>query len=187
MRNVIWRTVSILLCAAMVLCMIPVMAEPAAAATGYDRGYAGKMAGDGKIYAHGLDVSAWQESGLNFQNFANAGYDYVILRCGTSVGKDKCFEEYYASAKAAGLDVGCYYYSYATSPAEAKAEALEMIEWMGDKVFEYPTPEGGCEFMDNGYAIFYSGNGECIQNPQEDNLGDLCYHVSTDATRMFMS
>ena len=46
---------------------------------------------------------------------------------------------------------------------------------------------GGCEFMDNGFAIFYSGNGECIQSPQEDNLGDLCYHVSTDASRMFMS
>lgn len=138
MRSVLWRVVSGLLCVAMILCMIPALAEPVSAETGYDRGYAGKMAGDGKIYAHGLDVSAWQESGLNFQNFANAGYDYVILRCGTSVGKDKCFEEYYASAKAAGLDVGCYYYSYATSPAEAKAEALEMIQWMGNKVFEYP-------------------------------------------------
>ena len=51
----------------------------------------------------------------------------------------------------------------------------------------FSSPEGGCEFMDNGFAIFYSGNGECIQSPQEDNLGDLCYHVSTDASRIFMS
>jgi GH25 family lysozyme M1 (1,4-beta-N-acetylmuramidase) len=92
--------------------------KQANAETGYDRGYDGGMAGDGNIYAHGLDVSSWQESGLDFQNFANAGYDYVILRCGTSYGKDKCFEEYYASARAAGLDIGCYYYSYAKSVSE---------------------------------------------------------------------
>lgn len=108
------------------------------AVNGYDRGYTGSMAGDGKIYAHGLDVSAWQESGLNFQNFANAGYDFVILRCGTSSGKDKCFDEYYKKAKAAGLDVGCYYYSYATSVAAAKTDAANMISWMSGKVFEYP-------------------------------------------------
>ena len=139
MRSVIWRAISGLLCAAMLLCMVPAMAQPARAATGYDRGYTGAMAGDGKIYTHGLDVSAWQETGLNFQNFANAGYDYVILRCGTTYGKDKCFEEYYASAKAAGLDVGCYFYSYATSVDAAKKDAADMLSWMGDKVFEYPV------------------------------------------------
>ena len=42
---------------------------------GYDRGYTGGMAGTGQYVAFGLDVSAWQETGLNFQNFANAGYD----------------------------------------------------------------------------------------------------------------
>lgn len=138
MRSTIRRLMSGLMSIVIVLCMVPVLEAPVSAETGYDRGYSGAMAGDGKIYAHGLDVSAWQESGLDFQNFANAGYDYVILRCGTSRGKDKCFEEYYASAKAAGLDVGCYYYSYATSAAESKAEANEMISWMGNKVFEYP-------------------------------------------------
>ena len=132
------RVCSLLMCVVMALSLLPPMIPSVNAQNGYDRGYDGGMAGDGVIYAHGLDVSAWQESGLNFQNFANAGYDYVILRCGTSYGKDTCFEEYYASAKAAGLDVGCYYYSYATSAAEAESEALEMISWMGDKVFEYP-------------------------------------------------
>jgi hypothetical protein len=50
----------------------------------------------------------------------------------------------------------------------------------------FSTPSN-CEFMDNGFASFYSGNGECIQSTQEDVLGNLCYHVSTDASRMFMS
>ena len=129
---------SLLICLALLLSMVPMLEQPVVAENGYDRGYNGGMAGDGVIRAHGLDVSAWQETGLNFQNFADAGYDFVILRCGTSYGKDKCFEEYYASAKAAGLDVGCYYYSYATNVATAKAEAEEMVLWMGDKKFEYP-------------------------------------------------
>ena len=129
---------SLVLSLVMVICLLPAMGAVVKAETGYDRGYRGGMAGDGKIYAHGLDVSAWQESGLNFKNFANAGYDYVILRCGTTYGKDKCFDEYYASAKAAGLDVGCYYYSYATSVAAAKSDARNMIDWMKGKVFEYP-------------------------------------------------
>ncbi len=132
------RVFPTILALALLLCALPRFPASVQAATGYDAGYSGGMAGDGAIFAHGLDVSAWQESGLNFQNFANAGYDYVILRCGTSYGKDKCFEEYYASAKAAGLDVGCYYYSYATSVSEAKEEAEEMMDWMGSKVFEYP-------------------------------------------------
>lgn len=132
------KMMAMFLVAALCICMLPAVSISVDAATGYNRGYDGGMAGDGKIYAHGLDVSAWQESGLNFQNFANAGYDYVILRCGTSYGKDKCFEEYYNSARAAGLDVGCYYYSYATSPAKAASEAMDMIGWMSGKVFEYP-------------------------------------------------
>ena len=139
MKNRLKRIVSAFLCLAMVLCMIPAIEKQVDAQTGYDRGYDGGMAGDGVIYAHGVDVSKWQGSGLNFYNFVNAGYDYVILRCGTSYGKDECFEEFYANAKAAGLDVGCYYYSYAQSVAEAQAEAYDMLSWMGDKVFEYPV------------------------------------------------
>ena len=138
MRRTINRMVSGLLCLAMVLCIIPMLGNQVNALNGYDRGYGGGMAGDGVIYAHGLDVSAWQGTGLDFQNIANAGYDYVILRCGTSVRKDACFEEYYANAKAAGLDVGCYYYSYALTVAEAQAEAYDVLSWLEGKVFEYP-------------------------------------------------
>ena len=48
------------------------------------------------------------------------------------------------------------------------------------------SPTGGCIFINNGVMIF-TEPGVCIQTPQEDNQHDLCYHVSTDATRMFMS
>ena len=48
------------------------------------------------------------------------------------------------------------------------------------------SPTGGCIFINNGVMIF-TEPGVCIQTPQEDNQHDLCYHVRTDATRMFMS
>ena len=133
------RLICVLLCTVTLLGLVPTLEKPADAATGYDRGYNQGMPGSGKIVAHGLDVSAWQDTGLNFQNFANAGYKYVILRCGTSVGKDSCFEEYYRSAKAAGLDVGCYFYSYATSTAQAQQEARNVLSWIKGKKFEYPV------------------------------------------------
>ena len=128
-----------LICVMLALSLFPVLEKPIRAATGYDRGYDGGMAGDGKLYAHGLDVSYWQDGKANFQSFANAGYDYVILRCGTTMGKDKNFDAYYNSAKAAGLDVGCYFYSYATDTSEALSDAQKMLSWMGDKKFEYPV------------------------------------------------
>ena len=127
------RIISWLLCLVMVLGFVP-MLERTADATAYGGG----MAGSGTLMAHGLDVSAWQESGLSFQNIANAGYKFVILRVGTSVRKDVCFEEYYANARAAGLQIGCYFYSYALTAAQARKEAYDVLEWIKGKKFEYP-------------------------------------------------
>ena len=106
--------------------------------TGYDRGYVGGMAGTGEYKAFGLDVSSWQGSDLNFTRIKNAGYDYVILRAGTSNGKDTCFETYYQNAKAAGLDVGAYYYSYATSVSAVQADMEDFLSYIDGKTYEYP-------------------------------------------------
>ena len=110
------------------------------AATGYDRGYAGGRYGNSSstVYAYGLDVSSWQGYNLNFYALKNAGYDYVILRCGTTYGKDSCFETNYAKAKAAGMDVGVYYYSYALNSSQALNDAYNCLNWIGGKTFEYP-------------------------------------------------
>ena len=128
-----------LLCLVLLVGLLPSLEETTCAATGYDLGYDGGMAGDGRLYAHGLDVSHWQGDKADFQAFANAGYQYVILRCGTTGGRDERFDQYYNSAKAAGLDVGCYFYSYATNTSEAVSDAGKMLSWMGDKKFEYPV------------------------------------------------
>ena len=91
------KLLSALLALAMMLSLLPTITLPSAA-TGYDRGYAGGMAGTGEYKAFGLDVSSWQGASLDFHRIKNAGYDYVILRAGTSKGKDSCFDTYYVNA-----------------------------------------------------------------------------------------
>ena len=108
-------------------------------AADYNNGYTGAMAGDGVIYAHGLDISRWQEGKVDFNVIKSEGYSYVILRCGNSKGKDVCFESFYAQAKEAGLDVGTYCYSYATTVEESIADAENCLSWIRGKKFEYPV------------------------------------------------
>ena len=154
------RMISLALMLALVVCLFPWQTVPSGSAVSYGGGFPGS----GRILAHGLDVSAWQESGLSFQNIANAGYDFVILRCGTSVRKDVCFEEYYRNAKAAGLDVGAYFYSYATDAATARQEAYDVISYIQGKTFEYP--------------IYFD-----FEDPTQV---DLSYSLSADICRAFL-
>lgn len=87
----------------------------------------------------GIDVSVWQGN-FNFQEAKNEGVKFSILRGAYSLSKDTRFEEYYNNAKAAGLDVGVYHYSMATTSEEAIEEAkfLESNVLAGKK-FELPV------------------------------------------------
>ena len=105
---------------------------------GYERGYDGGIPGSGWIVSHGLDVSNWDGNDLDFNRIKAAGYDYVILRAGTTNGKDGCFETNYTKARAAGLDIGAYYYTYATTVADAVADAQVYLSYIAGKKFEYP-------------------------------------------------
>lgn len=127
------KTTSLLLSLILVLSVV----VPVNAAS-YSNGYIGAMAGEGRIYAEGLDISYWQQGDIDFADVKNAGYSYVILRCGSTKGKDSCFESFYSQAKAAGLDVGAYYYSYATTVAASETDANNCLSWISGKTFEYP-------------------------------------------------
>ncbi|MBQ8000844.1 MAG: InlB B-repeat-containing protein, partial [Ruminococcus sp.] len=142
MKKLFTKAVSVMLAVIMLVSCLTAAMLPAAAATenGYDRGYDGGFAGDGTIYCKGLDLSSWQAGAVNFTAIAAMGYEYIILRLGTSkmTSVDTCFEEFYAGAKAAGLDVGAYFYSYATTEAAVQEDIAKCKEWLGDKQFEYP-------------------------------------------------
>lgn len=103
-----------------------------------NRGFA-SGAGDGKgIIAYGVDVSSWQGK-VDWQKVKNDGKTFAILRIGTTKGKDTYFEENYKNAKAAGINIGCYFYTYATTVEEAKKDAQMVLSWLDGKQLEYPV------------------------------------------------
>lgn len=87
---------------------------------------------------HGIDVSQWQ-SNIDFNKVKAAGVDFVIIRAGYGRNiKDPYFEKNYKNAKAAGLNVGVYWYSYANNAVDAKTEAAVCLQAIKGKTFEYP-------------------------------------------------
>ena len=71
-----------------------------------------------------------------------SGVDGVIIRAGYGrhiSQKDPTFEKYYYAAKAAGLNVGAYWYSYADSPVDANNEAEVFLTAIKGKQFELPV------------------------------------------------
>lgn len=86
----------------------------------------------------GIDVSFWQGN-FNFNQAKNEGVKFAILRGAYSLSKDTRFEEYYGKAKAAGLDIGVYHYTMATTVTEALEEAKFLCEnVLKNKRFELP-------------------------------------------------
>ena len=94
-----------------------------------------------------MDISAWQGniSKANYEKAKNAGIKFVILRLGYT-GKDskkptidKVFENNYKNAIAAGLPVGVYFYSLATTEAKAREEANFCIANLKGKTITYPV------------------------------------------------
>lgn len=88
----------------------------------------------------GIDVSEWQGH-IDFSRVKQSGVQFVIIRAGygnTPRQKDKYFEEHYAQAKAAGLLIGAYWYSYASSASDAAIEAQACLTVLGKRHFDYP-------------------------------------------------
>lgn len=136
MRRFLNRLLCLLLSAAIVAALLPQMTG----AAGYAEGYKGGMAGeDNGIYAHGVDLSNWQGHEVDFNQIKEQGYSFVILRAGFATTEDDTFEENYARAKAAGLDVGVYLYSYAGTVEEVLRESAALKTWLSGKLLEYPV------------------------------------------------
>lgn len=88
-----------------------------------------------------IDISKHNGS-IDFAKVKADGISGVIIRAGYGrhiSQKDPTFEAYYSGAKAAGLNVGAYWYSYASSAAEAKIEAAVFLEAIKGKQFELPV------------------------------------------------
>lgn len=88
----------------------------------------------------GIDVSVWQGA-IDWQKVKAAGIQFAMLRGGFGKNKtqvDGQFETNYKNAKAAGVPVGVYHYSYAQSVTDAEKEADFCLSMLKGKQFEYP-------------------------------------------------
>lgn len=88
-----------------------------------------------------IDVSKHQGN-INWQQVKAAGVQGAIIRAGYGKmdnQKDQYFEQNYANAKAAGIPIGAYHFTYAISVEEAKQEADVFLNWIKGKQFEYPV------------------------------------------------
>ena len=96
----------------------------------------------------GIDVSKWNGD-IDWKSVKDAGADYVIIRAGFgSSTVDEKFYQNIKGARDAGLKIGIYWFSYATSVEKAKAEAQKCIEVISEfkENITYPV------FFDYEYA-----------------------------------
>lgn len=97
--------------------------------------------GEGKKM--GIDVSQWQGE-IDWRKVKDVGVEFAMIRVGYQKGyggeyvEDPYFVENMRSATEVGLPVGAYFYSYADSEEEARAQA----EWVATKLdgFEVGLP-----------------------------------------------
>lgn len=89
----------------------------------------------------GIDVSV-HNGNIDWGKVKTDGIDFAILRAGygrLASQKDERFEQNYAGAKAVGLPIGAYWYSYAMTPEEAELEADVFLSIIKGKQFEFPV------------------------------------------------
>ena len=73
----------------------------------------------------GIDISSWQR-GLYLPS---AGVDFAILKISEGrTWNDPCFDGFYNDALGAGIPLGAYVFSYATTEDEARSEARKALD-----------------------------------------------------------
>ncbi len=91
----------------------------------------------------GIDVSKWQGE-IDFEKVKNDGAEFVIMRMGVNSAIEKDIEEdvyfraNFENAKKAGLKVGVYVYTTATTNEKAKEHASWAIKTLAGEKLDFP-------------------------------------------------
>lgn len=89
----------------------------------------------------GIDVSQWQGD-IDWNKVKKDNVNFAVIRAGYgkyASQEDPKFDTNMVNAHKAGMDCGVYWYSYATSVAEAYTEAEVCYSIIKDYNFEYPV------------------------------------------------
>lgn len=85
----------------------------------------------------GVDVSYWNGNSIDWKRVKASGIDFATIRAGYGKNHiDSYFERNAKNAIAAGVNVGFYWFSYASTAEEARAEAnnlCDAVELIGVK------------------------------------------------------
>ncbi|MBQ9983245.1 MAG: hypothetical protein IJP29_01515 [Lachnospiraceae bacterium] len=98
------------------------------------------------VLCMGIDMSQWQGN-VNWKKIKASGVKFVMLRLGYGKGRyggssctmDSKFRSYVEGAAKVGLPIGIYFYSYATTPKQALAEAEYTIDCLDGISVEFPV------------------------------------------------
>lgn len=130
------------------------------------------------VVVDGIDVSYAQGSNIDWDSVKRSGVDFVFIRAGYrasgngSLHKDSEFEKNIEGANKAGLMVGAYFFSQATTSKEAKAEANYLVKLVSPYGIDMPL------VMD--YETFGSGRLANVLNK-----GTLTQSMVTDISLSF--
>lgn len=93
----------------------------------------------GTAFSIGIDVSRWQGD-INWAAVAASGVQYAFVRVGSvKYGLDAKFDQNMRQAAANGVKTGVYIYSYATTPQEAAAEAIFVLQAISNYTVNMPV------------------------------------------------
>ena len=116
----------------------------------------------------GIDVSKYQ-SNIDWNKVKKAGVNFVIIRIGYrgygasgTLVQDPMFEEHFTNARNAGLKVGVYFFSQATTEEEAKEEAFACAYVLNGRKLDYPI------FFDTEASGASNGSGRADGLGMED-------------------
>ena len=114
-----------------------------------------RYGGPAETVRYGIDVS-YHQGKIDWEAVAADGIDFAIIRCGYrdygagALHEDARFRENVAGARAAGLDVGIYFFSQALSVAEALEEAAYTLELIDGYDITFPVVFDWEQMTDTG-------------------------------------
>ena len=79
---------------------------------------------------------------IDWNKVAADGIDGALIRAGFGKVASQIYNQFianYNGAHAAGLKVGAYWYSYAMTAAEARAEAAACLEVLNGRALDFPV------------------------------------------------
>ena len=129
----------------------------------------------------GIDVSTYNGF-IDWQAVAAQGIDFAILRAGGRgwetglIYDDDWFQRNLMEARIAGIELGVYFFSTATNPAEAQQEAAYVLHCLGGTKLEMPI------FIDVEYSGDYPhGRADRLSNTEREVIINAFCRTVMDA------